>query len=628
MSFTTSAAGAPEAPEVAVEDATAAVNPEHPVTTPSTEAVFHGILNPAAGEAVEPGTYQFSYRKQTVAGEDKCEGSGQKLAPAGTAIMLGGPHEEVFETVKGLTAGTEYAVCLISERADTQKQISVSVPFTTPVPPETPHTASPPKAITAEKATFEGVLNPVKEAETGWYFAYSTGANCTSGGTGGGETGHEAPAKVKALAVPATEVGGLLPDQKYKVCLVATNSAGEAVPGNEVSFETLALAPAIIVGSESASEVKATEAILHATINPENQEVKYQFEYSTKATGEVLEGTIVKDPSSPGTIAAAFEEHAVEAPTEVLTAHTTYYYRVIAENTKGEKATAAKVEHFTTGPLQTPTNVQANPIEATTVTLNGTLNPGGNVSPGSYEFLYNKSATECANGQSTGGSDLGVAKEAVQAKVESLLPDTTYTFCLSVHHEAEAQTSVPLTFRTLPETYTTDVASTSATLHAVLDPESGSDTYHFQYGTSTAYTSETPGESVEGSGHVSVEAHIQELSPGSVYHFRVIATDATHETIESADQTLTTLPPGAGPGTGATLPDNRQYELVSPPDKHGALIEPIDIYGLIQSSTEGNAFTYITSAPTESEPQGNANAAQILATRSADGWSIQGHRDA
>jgi hypothetical protein len=60
----------------------------------------------------------------------------------------------------------------------------------------------------------------------------------------------------------------------------------------------------------------------------------------------------------------------------------------------------------------------------------------------------------------------------------------------------------------------------------------------------------------------------------------------------------------AEPVTMSMLPDGRQWELVSPPDKHGALVEPIDIYGLIESSPEGGAFTYITSAPTEAQPQG------------------------
>src|SRR6202035_3413241 len=59
-----------------------------------------------------------------------------------------------------------------------------------------------------------------------------------------------------------------------------------------------------------------------------------------------------------------------------------------------------------------------------------------------------------------------------------------------------------------------NVASTSATLQAKIDPEGNETTYRFEYGTSTAYSSSIPvPDGIVGSGTagVAVSAHPQDL---------------------------------------------------------------------------------------------------------------------
>ena len=77
--------------------------------------------------------------------------------------------------------------------------------------------------------------------------------------------------------------------------------------------------------------------------------------------------------------------------------------------------------------------------------------------------------------------------------------------------------------------------------------------------------------------------------------------------------------------TALALPDDRAWELVSPPEKHGGSIEPIAREGgLVQASSEGTAVTYMsTTAVGENEPEGNRapERSQILATRGPAGWS-------
>jgi hypothetical protein len=68
--------------------------------------------------------------------------------------------------------------------------------------------------------------------------------------------------------------------------------------------------------------------------------------------------------------------------------------------------------------------------------------------------------------------------------------------------------------------------------------------------------------------------------------------------------------------------------MVSPPEKHGALIEPIGegVVGngtVIQAAPNGQAITYVADAPTESNAQGYDNLQQVMSVRGPDGWSTQ-----
>jgi hypothetical protein len=80
-------------------------------------------------------------------------------------------------------------------------------------------------------------------------------------------------------------------------------------------------------------------------------------------------------------------------------------------------------------------------------------------------------------------------------------------------------------------------------------------------------------------------------------------------------------------GSEFALPEGRQWELVSPVNKHGAGIEPIFEDGaLIQAAEGGGSITYAANGPTESDPQGNRalEFSQLLSTRdSGKGWTTQ-----
>lgn len=174
-----------------------------------------------------------------------------------------------------------------------------------------------------------------------------------------------------------------------------------------------------------------------------------------------------------------------------------------------------------------------------------------------------------------------------------------------------------------------EVASESADLEAEINPRGAATEYRFEYGTCTSAATCVAGSYEDSipvpdaklaAGFEAQDVSVQplNLSADTVYHFRVIARNTVSGATltEGEDQTFVTQ--GAGAGTG--LLDNRAWELVSPADKHGALIEPIGEGQLTAASAGGDAMSYVAAAPTESGAQGFTNKVQVLSTRGAGGW--------
>jgi hypothetical protein len=99
------------------------------------------------------------------------------------------------------------------------------------------------------------------------------------------------------------------------------------------------------------------------------------------------------------------------------------------------------------------------------------------------------------------------------------------------------------------------VGTTSATVSGSVNPNGQATTYHFDYGTSTSYGSQAPAppDPSAGSGSASqaVSASLTGLSPGTTYHHRLVATNASG-TRYGSDQTFVT---GASAGSGVVAAD-------------------------------------------------------------------------
>jgi hypothetical protein len=93
---------------------------------------------------------------------------------------------------------------------------------------------------------------------------------------------------------------------------------------------------------------------------------------------------------------------------------------------------------------------------------------------------------------------------------------------------------------TVNTTAATAVTETSATLNGSTNPNGLVTTYDFQYGATASYGSATTATSAGAATTASSEtAAITGLSPGTTYHYRLIATNAAGTTY-GADETLTT----------------------------------------------------------------------------------------
>lgn len=95
------------------------------------------------------------------------------------------------------------------------------------------------------------------------------------------------------------------------------------------------------------------------------------------------------------------------------------------------------------------------------------------------------------------------------------------------------------------------IASTSVNLNGTVNPEGQDATYEFEYGTSLSYGSEVPvsaGGAGSGTTALPVTATANDLTAGTAYHFRLVATNATGTTdgadvqfVAGADEPAVTL---------------------------------------------------------------------------------------
>ena len=197
-------------------------------------------------------------------------------------------------------------------------------------------------------------------------------------------------------------------------------------------------------------------------------------------------------------------------------------------------------------------------ITAESATLEGTVNPEATHT--AYHFEY---GSEESYGAFSPEEEAGAGSTDVPASflIEGLQPNTTYHYRLTAANSLGSSSGQDATFTTSLAPPTVDgqaptasaITATTATLHATINPRNSATTYHFNYGTSTAYTNSAPNPEAQGgsAGEEQVSTTISGLTPSTTYHFQVLADNGTGGPVAGADQTFTTLPPVPSASTGA-----------------------------------------------------------------------------
>jgi hypothetical protein len=194
------------------------------------------------------------------------------------------------------------------------------------------------------------------------------------------------------------------------------------------------------------------------------------------------------------------------------------------------------------------TTEDASDETRTTAVLHGSFT--GNGEHHTYKFEWGP--TTAYGNTVTGDAGEGTGKVSVFSEVEGLEPylpgSQPYHYRLVATNSTGSTVGPDHTFLAAPPgapqvsaLAAEEVTSTEAKLAAMVNPEEGPTTYVFQYGPTSEYGSSTlTSESIgdDTSDH-SVSETISGLTPGTTYHFRLVATNFGGTT-HTEDETFVT----------------------------------------------------------------------------------------
>ena len=340
----------------------------------------------------------------------------------------------------------------------------------------------------------------------------------------------------------------------------------------------------------------------------------------------------------------------VQAKAPNLQSGTLYRFRLVASN--GNVSGSASPEGRTFETLHTVETKPASEASGHGATLNGTVNPFGQAVSECY-FEYGASAeygqtAPCAESEAEIGT--GSTPVAVHADVSGLGPAGAYHFRLVAKIGAEEPSrGADMFFTTLgpliEAQWAGAVTSTEAILRARIDPNGSATAYRLIWGPASEPEAHTTAAAEVGadSNHHTVTVPLEGLSPAGSYRYRFTASadcnpaEAAEECeVQGPEQQFRTYAP-AEPLTGcpnealragpaATLPDCRAYEIVSPLDKNGGGVAPVDAHrarGMSgQSSENGERLAFGSVSAFAGARSSNFNN-QYIASRGANGWSTE-----
>ncbi|MFN2471085.1 MAG: Calx-beta domain-containing protein [Gaiellaceae bacterium] len=301
-----------------------------------------------------------------------------------------------------------------------------------------------------------------------------------------------------------------------------------------------------------ATGVTQTTATLNGTVNPKGKATTYRFEYgTTTAYGSTTSSTSAGSDSL---------DHPVSAGISSLTAGTTYHFRVVATSAAGTASgldrtfetadpavslspSSPSVTEGDAGAQNVTFTVSLSAASSQTVTVQYAT--GGGTAAAGTDYTAKSGTLSFAPGETSKPLAVSVIGDDLDEG------DETFGLALSSPTNATiAAGSATVTITdddtkpTVDTTAATSVTQTGATLNGTVNPHGKATTYRFEYGTSPGSYPNSTTTAAAGSGTAAqpVSATLVNLTAGTTYYFRLVATSAAGTTY-GAERSFTTGQP-------------------------------------------------------------------------------------
>jgi phosphodiesterase/alkaline phosphatase D-like protein len=243
------------------------------------------------------------------------------------------------------------------------------------------------------------------------------------------------------------QVSGLASGTTYYWRVNAKNSGGTSAYSSTWSFTPTGVAVPPTVTTNTATNVGSTSATLNGTVSPNGQATTASFEWGTNSTLATSSAT------SPQSIGSGTSSVSVTANLTGLSASTTYYYRVVGQNSAGtQQGSIVSFVTSASGSVPTATTDAPSGITTTSAVSRGTVNPNGLST--TVTFQYGTTTGYGSTATATQSPVSGSSSTSVSATLTGFSSGTTYHYRVVATNSAGTTNGTDQTFVTYSTSYT------------------------------------------------------------------------------------------------------------------------------------------------------------------------------